>query len=314
MAESTAQIDLQSDDISDEAPTANDISTALDTVIEKNEAVNSILDTIGRRLLYIGKDENASQAPTPTDKLRDASKETDDADSERRVLYVGGTFDTISRRWIPKGKKTYETLEREARSGQYAIFCKQEHQSKELLEVEVVGNNLKNLLGRAFEHYPGHWDEEMVFADSFNPLIHNWDKLEQLVLEQTTDLDDILARQDLRMLLLKVKKAKSCEKYFAEREVIQKDKIISFESLWTIFPPGTLVYTTISNQPQALIVSSTKYKRRRSRRIQYPWDIDYDNIQTTTTDFWLFCCSYGNGKETLAVISTKYTRFLRRKL
>ena len=76
------------------------------------------------------------------------------------------------------------------------------------------------------------------------------------------------ATADLKLLLEEVRRTPGLESYFnSAREMQEKTTTVSFEYLWTIFPPGELVFSsTFMDFPQAFIVkfSQEGYTRKRS--------------------------------------------------
>jgi len=208
--------------------------------------------------------ENATLGAKP-----DTANITDREDDDKMILLVDKPHDPISSvsflrelllRLPSKGHKAVQSYTDSQRN----LKFDEDAQTKRLLKVTVLSIPLKKLLSEALSHYPGHWDEGISFVSdglSFAPLIHNWDNLQDLVrpLETTTDEDTRFAREHLKQLLDRVQQ--SCE-YFPSRKMICEDRIVSFDWLWTIFPPGSLVYETKSNQPRVLMISSAQYTRK----------------------------------------------------
>lgn len=145
-------------------------------------------------------------------------------------------------------------------------------------EAEVLNEKLKLLLSETLKSYPGHWVDEMIFSSRplpFPPLIHNWAKLQELSKERADDKECELARRDLRSLLLEVRRSNECKEYFDSLEQFLKDRVISFECLWTIFPPGTIVLATPYKETQAFVVSDVAYF--------FPYGVD-QNVRRTLRD------------------------------
>lgn len=275
VAGGTAHTSRQFGDIDDDTASiiGDDHSETVEKRPKKVDSVNDLLHAIGRKLLDLENAENVSQVPPPEipislDGAIVGQIPAACADGEERIFYTDYIHDPQDGGWIRCAVQTNDSDEPGLGSIDYAMICKRDQMSKELLEISVIGKDLKGLLEEALRHYPGHWDERMTFVDAglvFSPLIHNWDALQQLALECATDENGRLARQDLQILLSKIQKTNRCGKYFAEREMIRREKVISFEWLWTIFPPGSIVYLTESAQPEVLLVSSSVYRVRKRR-------------------------------------------------
>ena len=167
-------------------------------------------------------------------------------------------------------------------------------------EIFINDDGLTALLLHALGHEP--WFRHMKslsFQSLFEPIIHNWSILDDLANNDTSkpivlDLHRELetksnasaatsgdqlaplkvpgslekAMADLRLLLDEVCRTPGLESYFnSAREIQDKTSTVSFEYLWTIFPPGELVVgKPFMNRWQAFTVKycSESYKRRRN--------------------------------------------------
>lgn len=153
----------------------------------------------------------------------------------------------------------------------------------------IEDDGLKALLYYFLSHHPScsHW-EQMSFASKFEPLIHNWSRLNDLVENGISDatvenfsaapssrcvpLKDANVRNQaiayLKELLQQVKETPGLETYFnGARETQDKVDSITFEYLWTIFPPGEVVISrAFMGRPQAFIVKESQDKFRTPRR------------------------------------------------
>ena len=134
------------------------------------------------------------------------------------------------------------------------------------------------MLEEVLAGYPGVAVELKLleFAGLFEPLIHRWPALREAIstLESQKDgLDnELTARLEHTKLLDEVMR-----KEFSEIEETMNDmklhSVITYEHLWTIFEPGTLVYASIDNQDRAL----------RLQKSRYGQDADQNDC------FWLTC-------------------------
>jgi hypothetical protein len=80
----------------------------------------------------------------------------------------------------------------------------------------------------------------------YEPIIFVWDVLKKAAMKKPKDEKDKLAREDLKLLLDFISGGSSgdakLDKYFKVRDVCREQKTIQFDDLWTIFPPGMLIY------------------------------------------------------------------------
>lgn len=104
----------------------------------------------------------------------------------------------------------------------------------------------------------------------------------QATKETPKDDDDKQARSDLKLLLDTISSSSGdpkLDKYFKIRDSNKDQDSITFETLWTIFPPGTLVYGQLFlGQDQVLIVKDNSrpwpYFTRDSPREDAIWSLD----------------------------------------
>ena len=151
--------------------------------------------------------------------------------------------------------------------------------------LDIINPHLWDLLKTCLGHYPYHiFQGSPIPIDSpFEPLIHNWDKLERATKEKPKDDIDKQARSDLKLLLDTISTSSGdpkVDEYFQIREIWKEQRSITFETLWTIFPPGALIYgQPFQGQDQVFIVqNNTSSRSRRIWAVQsltcwtYDWD------------------------------------------
>ena len=144
------------------------------------------------------------------------------------------------------------------------------------------------------------------FFSPFEPLIHHWDELEKLanaeaartklvketennngrvgvVAGSRNEGEDFgVIASDLKMLLQIVQETPDIRSYFrTECEMQQREESVTFEMLWTIFSPGTVIYTnTRFNSPEFYMVDQADAGISSKR---------WDGV-STTPDYWLLKC------------------------
>lgn len=167
-------------------------------------------------------------------------------------------------------------------------------------EITINDEGLETLLLHALGHEP--WLRHMTtvsFYSHFEPIIHNWSKLNHLanndfskssVLQLYKELQNrdgsttatsgdqpaaLVAggsweksTADLRLLLDEVRRTPGLESYFdGAWEMQEKTNTVSFEYLWTLFPPGELVVgKPFMDRWQAFVVKFcvASYKKKGS--------------------------------------------------
>jgi hypothetical protein len=143
----------------------------------------------------------------------------------------------------------------------------------EYSEVQIISNELQDLFRVELAHDPRmHFSSDQQFEQTlespFGPLLQNWQRLEELVTEDcesarwqtlkqqiaeartsgkpyfpTPPVDIVKAKEDLSLLLNQVRTLPESMNALAAMETANTSGTIHFEHLWTIFPPGALVYS-----------------------------------------------------------------------
>ena len=110
----------------------------------------------------------------------------------------------------------------------------------------------------SYPSVPSGFTEPFEMESPFRMLFHFWD---QLVAHRESVVDDRL-RMHLNLLLdfMNQEMGQERDQYFN----MLKKKQITFLKLWTIFPPGEMVYTSVYNQPWLLRIHKTVYEENSS--------------------------------------------------
>ncbi len=150
-------------------------------------------------------------------------------------------------------------------------------------EIDVINPHLWDLLKGLLGHFPLHvFQGPPVTLDSpYEPLILYWEKLQQAAKEVPKNENDKQARADLKLLLNTISSSSGdprLDKYFKTQDSNKEQKSVTFETLWTIFPPGSLVYgQPFQGQDQVLIVQDNfrtwPYFRHNSAREKASWSL-----------------------------------------
>ena len=151
-------------------------------------------------------------------------------------------------------------------------------------ELEIVSRDLWSLLKTKLSHYPYHifQGEPVTINSPYEAFILNWDKLEKAANESSSEEKDDQARKDLKLLLDTISSGsgdQKLDKYFKIRESHKEQKLVTFESLWTLFAPGTLVYgKPFLGQDQVFIVHDNIR----------PWPMMGRKTSTWTLQCWTY--------------------------
>lgn len=116
--------------------------------------------------------------------------------------------------------------------------------------IDVHDNDLWELLKHQLSYYPYHLFQggPTTLFSPFESLIHNWEELRELSEPsgEATPVGTAGSRSDLKQLLDTVQLDGSgdekLDRYFKLRTAAKEQGTVTFQNLWTLFPPGTLVY------------------------------------------------------------------------
>lgn len=146
-------------------------------------------------------------------------------------------------------------------------------------ELEIVSRDLWNLLKELLKDYPYHLfqGDPVTILSPYEALILKWDKLQTAAKESLVDEKEKQARMDLQLLLDTISTGSGdpkLDKYFKTRDSNREQKSVTFESLWTLFPPGALVYGRLfQGQDQIFIVLDNYRPWPRNESEPPPWTL-----------------------------------------
>ncbi|KAL8647692.1 MAG: hypothetical protein Q9210_005401 [Variospora velana] len=125
----------------------------------------------------------------------------------------------------------------------------------ERTDVEIRPGPLADILRDSLKHYPDFplHDRLMSFSAPFNCFVHNWTKL-QAKADGDGDKQST-ASKDLKQLLEHISATAELTPYFQDLHPAKNSKKINFQFLWTIFPPGCLIYSKpVMGEDQVLLL------------------------------------------------------------
>lgn len=136
-----------------------------------------------------------------------------------------------------------------------------ENNKYERTDVEIRPGLLADILRDSLKHYPDFpVHDTMSFVSPFNCFVHNWTELQAKAdgdgNEQST------ASKDLKQLLEHISATAELMPYFQDFHPAKKSQRISYQYLWTIFPPGCLIYSKpVMAEDQVLLLQLAQENR-----------------------------------------------------
>ena len=211
----------------------------------------------------------------PTSRARILVNRVDPATGERKDQLPGNT--------VPEVSKVQDTSHAFLLRKYVDAGTREDNEG----ELEIVSRDLWNLLKKLLSHYPYHTlqGDPATIESPYEAFILNWDKLEKAAKESPVDEKDKQARLDLKLLLDTISSGSGdpkLDKYFKVRESNREQRSVTFESLWTLFPPGALVYgKPFLGQDQVFIVQDNLRPwpligRKSSTWALQCWTYDWD--------------------------------------
>jgi hypothetical protein len=147
-------------------------------------------------------------------------------------------------------------------------------------EIEINDLGLWKLLKDLLRHYPYHTfqGDPVTLYSPYEPIILNWEKLESAAMTPPNVGEDGQARSDLKLLLDTILSGSGdakLDKFFRTRASNREQKTVTFETLWTIFPPGTIVYgKPFQKEDQIFIVRDNRATWPDVSRRNPTWGLD----------------------------------------
>jgi hypothetical protein len=154
-------------------------------------------------------------------------------------------------------------------------------------EIDIENPDLWNLLKNLLRQWPYHtFQGDPITIDSpFEYLVFEWDKLRKAAVESSDNEVENQSRSDLKLLLDTIESGSGDEKldkFFKTRQAYKDQRTVTFETLWTIFPPGTVVYgKPFQGEEQIFIVQDIietwppERGRKKASWIMMAWSYDW---------------------------------------
>ena len=125
---------------------------------------------------------------------------------------------------------------------------------------------LKELLRDVLSGYPGAAAglKRLEFSGRFEPLIHRWAELkaaiEKLRLENESESAEKLKHAELLLELLQSEFQETIDSSID----MKGQGVMTYDLLWTMFQPGSLIYSKQQNQDRIFRLHASKYGQDRN--------------------------------------------------
>lgn len=204
--------------------------------------------------------------------------------TEAKALYSKKDSDG-KYQWVPEEPVDVVDAAENEKTARYAFLVRKQksYDSRKKYDIHsiiVQSPHLKQALGVILEDYPGITTnlDRLVFRAPFHPFVHRWDQLTRML--QKTFVEDV-AREHLQLfhdvLFEELKNA------IAAKTDMVKNGVITFEFLWTIFEPQTLVYGVSDGKECVFKLNNTSNGTDQRRGLDYlqlnVWCVDFDGTK-----------------------------------
>ncbi len=199
--------------------------------------------------------------------------------------------------WVAEEPEDVVDAAENSETARYAFLVrnKKSYDSRKKYDIDsiiVQSPWLKKSLGVILEDYPGITTnlERLVFRAPFHPFVHRWNKM--LAMLQKDDFEEPVDKEHLQLfhdvLYEELKNA------IAAKIDLVKNGVITFEYLWTIFEPQTLIYTLCDGKECVFKLNSSHTAVDQQAGLEFlslnVWACDWDGTKfgqkgTTLKDY-----------------------------
>ena len=184
--------------------------------------------------------------------------------SDVKNLYEGKPDNRGRSTWVDKYPDDIEEAAENAETARYALLIrnKKSYDGRKKLEMDsivVQSPLLKLALGEVLKDYPGITTtlDRLTFSAPFKPFVHRWSKL----VDALKDEKDEETRDHLE-LLHRTMEAELKDDLKARDDFIV-NKVITWDTAWMIFEPGTIVFSQSGKQDCAFRLNNGSYVETR---------------------------------------------------
>lgn len=179
-------------------------------------------------------------------------------------LYEGKPDSRGRSTWVDKYPDDIEEAAENAETARYALLirnkkCYDGRKTLQMDSIIVQSPLLKVALGQVLKDYPGVTTalDRLTFKAPFKPFIHRWSKLVDALKDEKDD-----ETKDHLDLLYRTMEAELKDDLKARDDYIL-NKVITWDTAWMIFEPGTVVFGQDDKQDCAFRLKSGSYVETR---------------------------------------------------
>ena len=214
--------------------------------------------------------------PTPNAELAEASEPIVEVDAEDvgmtcslKKLYSGKEDKQGRFQWQETVPRDVGVPVENAETAKFALivrYVKVYNDPRKVLalhSVSVQSPLLKRLLQPVLKDYPGFSSnlKRLELKGKFEPLIHRWDRLKEEIAKLEDSTEEEKQTREHAKLFYDLVSEEFKDVIDASQDMVAKG-VINFELLWTLFVPGSIIFTRQDGQETALKLISTKYGSR----------------------------------------------------
>ena len=233
----------------------------------------------GGGAMLLGQSNDLPPPPPPNGETAVATLKDEEIGMEcgYKSLYSGKEDKRGRFQWQDTPPDDLGTVVEDAESAKWALLVrhvKAYNDPRRVLKIHsivVQSPLLKGLLKDVLHGYPGVTIEldRLEFSGRFEPIIHRWSefkgKIEKL---QSPEDSDPGSEEDAKTLehaeLLQGILVKEFQDVVETSQDMKAKGVMTFDLLWTLFQPGSLVYTRQENQDRVFKLQSSKYGEDRN--------------------------------------------------
>ena len=184
--------------------------------------------------------------------------------SEVKNLYESKPDNRGRTTWVDTFPDDLENAAENAESARFALLVrnKKDYSGRKSLRIDSIviqSPLLKASLGRILESYPGITTtlDRLTFSPPFQPFVHRWSRL----VEELENEDDQESKSHLE-LFHRILATELMDNLKARDDFILNG-VITHDTCWMIFEPGTIVFTVQDGQKCAAQFNSGRYIESR---------------------------------------------------
>ncbi|KAI0107760.1 hypothetical protein GGR51DRAFT_141060 [Nemania sp. FL0031] len=185
------------------------------------------------------------------------------SECEVQTLYEGPPKCSCCKNWVTTYPRDLESsIEEQIETKKKALIVRmgKSHQDGKPLVLDsivVQSQYLKEFLSEVFQDYSGITTslEKLVFKSPFHPFYYRWDVLEELAGNRKNTDSDAATHAQLLYNLLDIELRETRN----EITDLVKNGVITYNTLWAIFPPHSLLFSTINGQNRVLLRQDVHY-------------------------------------------------------